>query len=303
MGVRPARRRRVPVVHLAGRAAPVRRELRGPHARHCYRREVSSLADVCVVLDTNAIWDNWLLKGLAWKVLAAKAAGDNPKIHVRFPQTVLDEATSKFQSEAPKRISQLKAAENFLENGAADDELEAIITALTEQSDGYRDTLEDKLTDYLQGQVLPYPRVSHADMTKRALERRPPFDDNGGGYHDSLIWLAALDEAESLGSDLIIVSNDNAFKPVGTGKGKDKTPDDGGAPARPHDGSSAGRRGGRTRHQGLARADHQGPLVAALAPPPAGARPQRLHRLAHVRRGYRRSGRHRGVPRRGAGRA
>jgi hypothetical protein len=221
------------VVYPAGGGASPVREAGTPWAS-CERllpeREVSSLTDVCVVLDTNAIWDNWLVKGLAWKVLAAKAAGDNPKIHLRFPETVLDEATSKFQSEAQKRISQLKATANFLEDEAADDGLEVIVAALTEHIDGYRDTLEDKLTDYLQGQMLPYPSISHADMTKRALERRAPFDDNGGGYRDSLIWLAALEEAENVGADLIIVSNDNAFKAVGKGKGKDQTTDDGGAP-------------------------------------------------------------------------
>jgi hypothetical protein len=41
------------------------------------------------------------------------------------------------------------------------------------------------LTEDLQGQALPYPEIAHAEMTKRALERRPPFNEDGGGYRDS----------------------------------------------------------------------------------------------------------------------
>jgi hypothetical protein len=48
--------------------------------------------------------------------------------------------------------------------------------------------------------VTPYPATSHELLVRRAIERRRPFDDEGGGYRDSLVWetiLALLQEDES----------------------------------------------------------------------------------------------------------
>ncbi len=50
---------------------------------------------MCAVLDTTAVWNDWLPKGLAWKVLGAMAAGGDRPIYVQFLRTVLNEAASK----------------------------------------------------------------------------------------------------------------------------------------------------------------------------------------------------------------
>ncbi len=49
---------------------------------------------LCVVFDTNALWGDLRLTGIAWQVLAVATAGD--LTHLRFPSTVLDEAMAKY---------------------------------------------------------------------------------------------------------------------------------------------------------------------------------------------------------------
>jgi hypothetical protein len=39
-------------------------------------------------------------------------------------------------------------------------------------------------------EVVGIPDVDHEDLIRRATARRRPFDDNGGGYQDNLIWPA-----------------------------------------------------------------------------------------------------------------
>src|SRR6266702_4642275 len=42
--------------------------------------------------------------------------------------------------------------------------------------------------------------------------RRRPFDDNGGGYRDNLIWQTILDLAGKYGDDIVLVSGDKSFQ-------------------------------------------------------------------------------------------
>lgn len=180
-----------------------------------------ALASRCVVVDTNALWDDLRLAGIAWQVLAA-ATGDNPTC-LRFCSTVVDEAKAKFTERANTEAKHLAdETRKYLPDSAL---LDPVLEMLKAGITGFGDYLADRILEGLKAGILPYPEdVTHAEMTARALEGVPPFDQKGDGYRDSLIWLAALAEAESLKAELILVSNDNAFKNPEKGKGTELHP-------------------------------------------------------------------------------
>jgi hypothetical protein len=175
----------------------------------------------CIVVDTNALWDDLRLAGIAWQVLAA-ATRDNPAC-LRFCSTVLDEAKAKFAERANAEAKHLAdETRKYLPDSAL---LEPVLETLKAEITGFEDYLADRIPEGLKAGILPYPDdLTHAEMTARALRRVPPFDQRGSGYRDSLIWLAALAEAESLKAELILVSNDSAFKNPEKGKGTELHP-------------------------------------------------------------------------------
>ena len=55
---------------------------------------------------------------------------------------------------------------------------------------------------------LPYPKASHSDLVRRALDRRRPFDAAGkDGYRDALIWEALVENADP-DRPIVLVSGD-----------------------------------------------------------------------------------------------
>ncbi|MEK6310901.1 MAG: PIN domain-containing protein [Curtobacterium sp.] len=57
--------------------------------------------------------------------------------------------------------------------------------------------------------VRATPPVAHDDIVRRATQRLRPFDQSGGGYRDTLIWLAILDIVrEAPGEEIILLSED-----------------------------------------------------------------------------------------------
>jgi hypothetical protein len=173
-----------------------------------------ALASQCIVIDTNALWGDLRLAGIAWQVLAA-ATTDTPTC-LRFCSTVIDEAVAKFTERADLEARHLTDVTcKYLADAAL---IDPVLAALQEEVAGFEDYLADRILEGLNARILPYPEVTHEEMTARALRRTPPFDQKGNGYRDSLIWLTALAEAESLEAGLIVVSNDSAFKDPEKGK-------------------------------------------------------------------------------------
>jgi PIN domain-containing protein len=58
-----------------------------------------------------------------------------------------------------------------------------------------------------RGRIAPAPFVAAADLVRRSLERRPPFDRDDRGLRDTMLWLTALDVLAT-GATVILVSQD-----------------------------------------------------------------------------------------------
>jgi hypothetical protein len=74
----------------------------------------------------------------------------------------------------------------------------------------YRKDIEQIVTE-ADGDILPIPNVPHSRLIERAVARRRPFDDQGRGYRDALIWENVLGLLERSPSDaVILISNDKS---------------------------------------------------------------------------------------------
>ena len=65
--------------------------------------------------------------------------------------------------------------------------------------------------------ILDYPETPHEELVRRATAREKPFDENGTGYRDALIWESVLDLAGNVDSEVILLSNDDDFHSSGGG--------------------------------------------------------------------------------------
>lgn len=59
------------------------------------------------------------------------------------------------------------------------------------------------------GRIAPIPDVSHAEIARRSLDARRPFNDNDRGYRDTLLWHTALELLRD-GDSVVLVSNDKS---------------------------------------------------------------------------------------------
>ncbi|WP_181429278.1 PIN domain-containing protein [Curtobacterium sp. MCSS17_008] len=158
-----------------------------------------------LILDANAVVSNPELQGGAWHGI--KAAIADKTLTVIAPRIVAAEITAKVR--ANRRKVQLRgdarrapaAVTQALQNAAAEVERWAARydAEIWLAADGIliRDT----------------PTISHDEVSQRAIDRHPPFDENGGGYRDALHWYTVLDIIREHPAEAVVfVSNDDGYQ-------------------------------------------------------------------------------------------
>lgn len=145
-----------------------------------------------VVLDTNIFYRDFLLRGSAFRVLLESVQSVPARLCV--PEVVLDETLAKYREALSERLAADAKARRQLrdvlvkppEGGpAVVDEHEALRT--------YEAHLRGRLLD-AGAKFLPYPDDSHKKVVQRALGRLKPFDGQGRGYRDYLVWASLRTE-------------------------------------------------------------------------------------------------------------
>jgi len=123
---------------------------------------------------------------------------------VAIPASVLEELVAHHARESID-------ARAKLERGVADLHRLGVATTVADSTPlDYRAFVQERWDEQLGFSLLPWPKVDHASLVSRAVNRRPPFDDKGGGYRDALVWESALELARK-GADVVLVSADRAF--------------------------------------------------------------------------------------------
>ena len=80
-----------------------------------------------------------------------------------------------------------------------------------EETKAFRERLRNRL-GMTESLILDYPDTLHETLVKRATSRKRPFDDNGSGYRDALIWESVLELAKQVKGPIVLVTKDKDFR-------------------------------------------------------------------------------------------
>src|ERR1035437_7282747 len=168
------------------------------------RMDFKSARCVYVVLDATEIHHDWFLVGLEFQLLRflIREAG----IRAVVPTSVLMEVVANHDREYARGRRQLTKVAEGLRRVAGRGALPA--PQLPDQCT-YQEQLVERLEN-LGIEFLPWPETPHEEIVKRATERRPPFDEAGSGYRDTLVWMSCLALAGA-GRTVFLVSQDRDF--------------------------------------------------------------------------------------------
>lgn len=155
-----------------------------------------------VVLDTNELQQDWLCTGLKFQLI--RHAQFYPPVQFFVPALVLEEVVANHRREVAAAHRTITASNRKLRRLGLDPGPTPSVFL------DYRQYLTEHFDEILGINVLTWPEASHESLVHRAVARRPPFDDRGGGYRDALIWSDVLALA-ARGGNVILVSSDKAF--------------------------------------------------------------------------------------------
>ena len=163
-----------------------------------------------VVLDANTIISEGFGQSACFQFLLTSSSVVGHTICI--PALAVDEVVAEFKRSLEHDIQQVgrdigrvsRRIGRALYSPIADLDLE-------EEVSQFRAKLESQFRDS-KCTILDYPDTSHKELVKRAVERRKPFDQNGSGYRDALIWESVLSLAASTHDAVMLVSSDNDFR-------------------------------------------------------------------------------------------
>jgi predicted nucleic acid-binding protein len=163
---------------------------------------------VLVIVDANIIMKDTILRHRKWK--SAQDAIAAERLRLILPEVARLEAIGGYRRDHEEKIRQVKSVIRK-STDRAKKAAEALLQVYAEEIDAYEAILDARLLEI--GFEIPEPTEhAHLYLTERAVNRRPPFDENGGGYRDTLLWLTALEQVEEAPfSNLLLVSDDGVF--------------------------------------------------------------------------------------------
>lgn len=145
-----------------------------------------------VVLDTNIFYRDFLLRSNAFRILLESIQYVPARLCV--PEVVLDETLAKYREALGKRRAADATARRQLREVLVQSPVtEPVVLDEHEAQDAYEAHLRARLLD-ARAKFLPYPKDSHKEVVERALLRGKPFDGQGRGYRDYLIWASLRTE-------------------------------------------------------------------------------------------------------------
>jgi len=133
---------------------------------------------------------------------------DNIPFAVRIPEIVVQETINLYKERRQTHLSKLNSSQRLLKS----------ITSLEMDLDINEEELDADLLDYEKflrekieafGEICPIPNVHQQTLITKALERRKPFNTNGEGFRDVLIWENILELAQKEDCEEIALVTEN----------------------------------------------------------------------------------------------
>lgn len=168
--------------------------------------ESSSDSVPWVVLDSNVFHGaDWFLESTAGRLLRDEAAAG--RLRIAVPEVVLIESEANHGREVRAEEGKLAAARAALEQLRSPQGGDRAPRRLRYRSD------LDEILSRAEAEILPIPDTPHEQLIARAVERRRPFNDKGGGYRDALIWESVLGLLDRSAELVALISNDRGAFP------------------------------------------------------------------------------------------
>ena len=160
-----------------------------------------------VLLDTNAYFGDWYLESTAFRVFLDRLPRMDGLMIV--PEIVFDEVVNKFGEEI-RTLDQIGAKYDAKYNDLLGEKEWDLSTSDVDGSVArYRKQLPTLFPLQQYWRLTPYPSRPHSEVVRRALQRRRPFNDDGGdGYRDTILWETILDVLRESPGPIHFVTND-----------------------------------------------------------------------------------------------
>jgi hypothetical protein len=158
-----------------------------------------------ILIDSNAIVRrDWLLRSAAWKVVLFNARDGH--IQLVVPELVVKESVGRYRAALAEALERLTTAEADLSRLGV--ELSVPDVSTEEQIGRHDATLRARVLG--AGGLIPeLPAIQLSHLVDKAIGRTRPFDQQGNGFRDALLWehvLALLDQFEPV----VLITNDRA---------------------------------------------------------------------------------------------
>lgn len=159
-----------------------------------------------VLLDANAVGIDPPLGKIEHRVLldAHRSGG----VALVVPQLALREAVSAWKREVTSQLGKLHSTRQKLAKFAPSYSVNVPAFDLDHAADDLLTELSQVL-ETARVEMPGTPSADHEELIDRAINRRQPFDRNGSGYRDALLWQIAREYADK-GNEVLLVSNDPA---------------------------------------------------------------------------------------------
>lgn len=155
-----------------------------------------------VLLDANELQQDWLCASLRFQLVRHRQF--YPPLSFYVPALVVDEVVANHARAVAAVQRDLNGSERKLKR------LGVTAQVSTSAMLDYRHYLLQRFDEVLGISILDWPDTPHEVIVQRAVSRIPPFNERGGGYRDTLIWMDVLRLAEK-GDHVVLVSADSAF--------------------------------------------------------------------------------------------
>jgi predicted nucleic acid-binding protein len=163
-----------------------------------------------VVVDSNAIVkQSWYLDSPAWRLLLHQA--EHGEICLLIPRVVLIEVLARYRQELDAALDAERKA------------IRALGPLMRETKQGEPDRSADQVMKFYEETVLDVlagnginvadiPAVDLESFVSRAATRKRPFDDNGHGFRDALVWETLVVSVDSdIHSEVIFITRDGDY--------------------------------------------------------------------------------------------
>ncbi|MEO5642939.1 MAG: PIN domain-containing protein [Bacteroidia bacterium] len=157
-----------------------------------------------IILDTNVINGDLLLKGLDLKKLCITARENDHTLYI--PKVVLMEMEKHYDQALRESYKQTERGANIFEK-LTESNVKRLVTIkeLDSYASNYPKVLHKRMKE-LGIEILPIPRDNDATIINKAVHRKKPFKENGVGYPDALLWHTILQKAKKFSGDRTVSS-------------------------------------------------------------------------------------------------